>query len=178
MIVRPAVIAVHLGLAAGLPGAAQEKAQDQAQPLARSTLPLPPPGPLKLVRVGGTLDGRVTQFFDESSVTLADGKASVWRLYVPGSPRFIGRMMTQAVWTLSDYDCEGRTVTSRISVLLGNGLEVVAHGGATVGSNLYDGEIADAVTATQVCGGEAVGGPRFASVSAAVRQARSGKDKD
>jgi hypothetical protein len=178
MIVRPAPIAALLCLAASAPASAQEKAPDQALPLAKSKLPLPPPGPLKLVRVGGTLDGRVTQFFDESSVTLADGKASVWRLYVTGSARFIGRMMTQAVWTLSDYDCEGRTVTSRISVLLGNGLEVVAHGGSTVGSSLYGGEIADAITATEVCGGETVGGPRFASVSGAVRYARSGKDKD
>jgi hypothetical protein len=47
-----------------------------------------------------------------------------------------------------------------------------------VGSNLYGGEIADAITATQVCGGEAVGGPRFATVSEAVRRARSGKDQD
>ncbi len=45
------------------------------------------------------------------------------------------------------------------------GLEVVAHGRSTVGSNLYDGEVADAITATQVCGGEAVRGPRFATVS-------------
>ncbi len=66
------------------------------------------------MRVGGTFDGRVTQFFDEGSVTLVDGKASVWRLYVTGSPRLIGRMMTQAVWTLSDYDCAGQTVASRL----------------------------------------------------------------
>ncbi len=178
MIVRPALIAVLLGLAAGLSGPAQGQTPDQALPLAKSKLPLPPPGPLKLVRVGGTFDGRVTQFFDEGSVTLVDGKASVWRLYVTGSPRLIGRMMTQAVWTLSDYDCAGQTVTSRLSVLLGMGLEVVAHGGSTVGSNLYDGEVADAITATQVCGGEAVGGPRFATVSEAVRRARSAKDKD
>lgn len=170
MIARSVLIATTIGLALSLPARAQ---QEPALPLAKSNLPLPPPGPLKLVRVGGTLDGRVTQFFDESSVTKTDGKAHVWRLYVTGSARFIGRMMTQAVWTLSDYDCEERTVTSRISVLLGNGLEVVAHGGATVGSNLFNGEAADAITASQVCGGETADGPRFASVPDAVRAARS-----
>jgi hypothetical protein len=169
MTTRPALIAVLVSLAVGLPALGQQP----ALPLAKSKLPLPPTGPLKLIRVGGSLDGRVTQFFEESSVTLADGKASVWRLYVTGSARFIGRMMTQAVWTLSDYDCDERTVTSRVSVLLGNGLEVVAHGGASVGSNLYDGEAADAITASQVCGGHPVDGPRFASVPDAVRAARS-----
>jgi hypothetical protein len=150
--------------------------QEPALPLARSKLPMPPAAPLKLVRVGGSLDGRITQFFDESSISLADGKASVWRLYVTGAPRLVGRMMTQAVWTLSDYDCAGQTVTSRVSVLLGLGLEVVAHGGATVGSNLYSGQAADAITAGQVCGGRAVEGPRFASASEAVRAARSNKN--
>jgi hypothetical protein len=172
MIRRAALIATALGLAVG-PTA---QGQEPATPLARSKLPLPPAAPLKLVRVGGSLDGRITQFFDEGSATLAGGKASVWRLYVTGAPRLVGRMMTQAVWTLSDYDCDDRTVTSRVSVLLGLGLEVVAHGGATVGSNLYAGQAADAITARQVCGGEAVDGPRFATVSEAVRKARSSKD--
>ena len=131
---------------------------------------------LKLVRVGAALDGRVFQFFDETSSKRDGNKATVWRLYVLGAPRPVGRIMSQAIWNLAEFDCEAEVVEDKASVLLGMGLDIVGRARPNAGSSLYSGALADATTARQACGGDAAPGPRYDSVSMAVRKARQGKD--
>jgi hypothetical protein len=138
--------------------------------------PVAPTKDLKLVRVGGGLEEGAIEYFDETSIVRTDGTASVWRLYVLSSPRTIGRLMTQAVWVLSDFDCQAQTVTGRSSSLLGMGLELMAHGSPHLGETLFPGQLADAIVAMQACDGGTAPGDRLASVSAAIRNARSTKE--
>jgi hypothetical protein len=138
-----------------------------------------PPGPLhlQLVPVGGALDDRVRLYFDTTSIkTAPDGKKMVWKLYIFDNPRMIGRVMAQAIWTLSDYDCEDSTVADRNSSLLGMGLELQRSVPANTGSRLYRGVMANAIIAEEVCNNTPAPGYRSSSVMEAVRRARADKD--
>jgi hypothetical protein len=147
-------------------------------PEAREKPPIPPgPKNLQLVPVGGALDDRVRLYFDSSTVkTAPDGKKLVWRLFVFNNPRMIGRVMAQAVWTLSDYDCEDSTSADRNSSLLGMGLELQRNVPANTGSRLYNGVLANAIIAEEVCNNTPAPGYRSSSVMEAVRRARADKD--
>lgn len=136
--------------------------------------PLTPPNTnLRLIRVGGGPANGIVEYFDETSIVQGEGTAAVWRLYVLVQPRRIGRLVTQAVWALSDFDCAGHTVEPRGTAILGISLEPVAHGTRMLADNLFVGELASALVARQACDGRVLDGERFASVSAAIRSARS-----
>jgi hypothetical protein len=184
MIVRPLRLAVVLLAAIAAPAMGQTRPAD-APPAAAVTPPAeaatppvkdeltPPTLDLQLIRVGGGSANGIVEYFDETSVIRGQGTATVWRLYVLVRPRRIGRLITQGVWALSDFDCNAHTVEPRGTAMLGISLEPVAHGSKTLADSLFAGELASALVARHACDGRALDGERFASVSAAVRSARA-----
>jgi len=139
---------------------------------------VPPKGAnLQLVPVGGALDGAVKLYFETTTVkTAPDGHLQVWRLFVFRNPRIIGRTMSQAVWTLTDYDCAEASAADIWSSPLGMGLEVQRRAPNNAGSRLYNGALANAIVAEEVCNKTPAPGYRSSSVSEAVRRARSERD--
>ena len=179
MIVRSLRLAVVLLAGLAAPALGQTPAADTPPDAAA-----PPPAPVKdeltpptlnlqLVRVGGGSANGIVEYFDETSIVRGQGTATVWRLYVMVRPRRIGRLITQGVWALSDFDCNAHTVEPRGTAMLGISLEPVAHGSKTLADNLFTGELASALVARQACDGRTLDGERFPNVPAAVRSARA-----
>jgi len=173
------MIGIAFALALMFAPQAQPPAAPLPTPTAKPVIPPKPPGPLnlQLVPVGGAIDDRIKLYFDERSVTTApDGKKLVWRLFVFENPRMFNRVMAQAIWTLSDYDCDDASTADRHSVLLGMGLETQRAVAANTGSRLYSGAMSNVIIAEEVCNSVLAPGYRSESVSEAVRRARSRRD--
>ena len=184
MILRSLRLAVVLLTALAVPALGQTPAVN-TPPDAAAAPPAPvkdeltPPSMnLQLIRVGGGSANGIVEYFDETSVVRGQGTATVWRLYVLVRPRRIGRLITQGVWALSDFDCNAHTVESRGTSMLGISLEPVAHGSKTLADTLFTGELASALVARQACDGRTLEGERFPTVPAAVRSARAAAAQD